>query len=375
MIELKKKIGDETDPIIQKEIRLLEDPSLKRGFDVNNIISPGNKDYDLLVKAQNAKLKRDTAEAMKAKYENVKCFTLEEIVKECVKFDLLFFESSRFKGKLSAEFGKKVDNFCTENKLAVSDDIYRTKIYFLTPSDIFKRDTEHAFEVGSVNYSRNKYSNKSENPLAFFLIEVQGESFYILIDDDKSYKTLLNRFKGYFYYMKDNARTALFSGVFILISLLFNLFFFDISVISKTIFAVNCGLSLLIAFVLTGGILYSVDHKSYDENIINKEYYRNHFKSSPKFPFESLVLLAFTFFVVIMMNNLIFNVKLRSNGNLYETTSTERTVYEKELNEKGFQYVVGKDNFIKTDYKVVYSAGYLFPKVTKDTISSTILNK
>lgn len=366
MIEnIEKKVNNKKEEL-QKRVLLLENPENKRSFDVINRISPNNKDHNLLEKAEKERIKENLHQELITKYRDTNFYTHDEIMQECLKFDLYFSKSSNFEGELSLDFGKKIDSFMKENNLLVSDGLYDYNIYFLTPRPFTKRYTDSSYSDTS---SLNGCNSNIKNPLAFLKVEEKGESYYILIDGNKSYKTIGNRLKGLMFYNRNYMRFMWSLLVLLPLSVL-SAFLTYSSYYAYTVipFLVLYAISYGVGSLLTGIFGYTPENDSlYNKRIFNEKYY--YAVKKPSTEREMMFLLILSLSISYNAKVLYSNYLLRDYGNVYKTFVDETTVGENEVKSKGFVYNFNKKYYKNTTRLITISPGRFFPEKTKTVVN------
>ena len=367
MIDNKSKTNNH-DEEIKKQVLLLQNPEEQEGFNIINKMSPNNKNMNILAEAESISRREDLYANLKTKYKNTNYYTIKDIVEECVKFDLAFFSSSKFEGHLSIEFGKKIGKFCKENNLVVSEDVYRNHIYFLTPRPIGGGRISHSkFRVDSKDSHDENHNIK--NPLAFFMVQERGEEFYILIDGNKSYKGIFNRLKGYTFWDENNYRSMAGCVFFFALAVLFPTIFFTEYVFYILPYIIIGVLAIAFGFAFTGATLFTFEDSDEAKYAVSKNYYERYdVKKKPMI--ETLFLWTLLIAMTWASVNIITNIKLRVNGNLYDNNTTEDRVYEKEMTAANRVYAIGKSNYKKTITQTVYSPGILFPNKDVKVLST-----
>lgn len=363
MIELKQKISE--NELIKKEAALLlQSPEDAEAFRAMNIMSPHNKKSELLAKAAEIATKENFSKELFEKYNGTKAklFTEEEIVKECIKFNMYFGPTKDFKGEFSLGLIKKVNSFLTENKLLLTEDQYRTNVFILAH-----------MEFHSKKSGRAKFKTNQKDPLVFFKIQERGEFFYILIDGNKQYKSLLNRAKGYIFYHENNSRLVFAFAVL----LVFTLCMYFLRVHSwefsiwKWLMVIPCyGIASLLNMSLYNYYDNS-NERAAEWDKANDRFFRekyNYVESKIGQNKESSFVLAFCILVVFMANAFVLNMKLRKEGSLTVLDSTESVMTEKQIHKAGLVFDPLKEYFENTSYVTTYTPGAFFhTKETKTT--------
>lgn len=362
MIEVKQTNSEELE--IKKEILLLEDPAKAEAFRIMNLISPNNVKSDLMYRAQEIKTKEDFNNALYTKYKNTKLFKEEDIIKECVKFNMYFGSAKNFEGELSLDLVSKISSFLKENNLLISEDQYRSNIFMLGYMDFYSK-----YEKREAKFKTNQ-----KDPLIFFEIQEKGETFYILIDGNTSYKNLLNRFKGYFFYSANNSRLV-FGFLMLAITLLCTNLFFSVGLFHLTWWK----WFLIIPCYGLGAVLnnFLYEHHESSSNM-DREYTKSNmrfyekgysdieFKENGK---ESFFIFALFFGILFILNGIIVNQKLRNEGSFTVTFKCKSRMTEKEIKAHNFVFDPNKAYHENKMIITTYLPGAVFP--TKKSESTT----
>jgi hypothetical protein len=197
--ELKKNGKDRELNEFQK---LLANPDEAKYVNMAKLISPHGKvvqrETDLGIKL--------TKDRLTSKHNPT--FTKDEIKAECLKFNMTFVRGIEYKGDWSPELMKKLEAFLALEKnkgLLMAEYDYSRKLYVMAPMDNTNKDT-----LGAVT--------NCKDPLLF--IETVGEHYYTMIDGEKNYVNLLNRWQGFKNKSAWNARWAYTTENYLLIWIL-----------------------------------------------------------------------------------------------------------------------------------------------------------
>lgn len=353
MIEVKQTNSKDLE--IKKEVLLLEDPIKAEAFRIMNMMSPSNVKSDIMQKAQEIKIKEDFNNALYTKYKNTKLFKEKDIIKECVKFNMYFGPSKEFEGELSLDLISKISSFLKENNLLVSEDQYRSNIFMLGYIDFYKKNQR----------GESKFKINQKDPLIFFEVREKGEIFYILIDGNTSYKNLLNRFKGYFFYCAHNSR--LIFGF-----LIFAIFLSGINTFSFTgMFHLTWWKwFLLIPCYGIGSIINNVLYEHFEESSnMDREYLKSNmrfygekcvnvkFKDNVK---ESLFIFSLFFSVLFVLDGIWVNQKLKKEGSFTISSTSKTRISEKEIKAHNFIFDPNKLYYENKTITTTYLPGTIF---------------
>lgn len=172
-----KKNGKERE--LNEFQKLLANPDEAKYVKMAKLISPQGKvvqrETDLGIKLTKDKLTAN----------HNPTFTKEEIKAECLKFNMTFVRGRNYKGDWSPELMKKLEAFLALEKnkgLLIADYDYGTKLYVMAPMDNSEKSTLDAVTT-------------CKDPLLF--IETVGEHYYTMIDGEKNYVNLFNRWQGF----------------------------------------------------------------------------------------------------------------------------------------------------------------------------------
>lgn len=342
----------------------MEDPAKAEAFRIMNLISPNNVKSDLMYKAQNLKTKEDFNNALYTKYKNTKLFKEEDIIKECVKFNMYFGSAKNFKGELSLDLVSKISSFLKENNLLISEDQYRSNIFMLGYMEFGSK-----YNNETADFKRNQ-----KDPLIFFEIQEKGETFYILIDGNTSYKNLLNRFKGYFFYSAHNSRLV-FGFLMVLIVLLSVNMFFSLGLFHLTLWKWFIILPCYGLGAVLNNFLYEYHESSSNMDLeyskSNRRFYKNKYrrmdlKETGK---ESLFVFFLFFTLLYAIDGIMVNQKLRNEGSFTVTSKCKSRMTEKEIKAHNFVFDPNKAYHENKMIITTYLPGAVFP--TKKSESTT----
>lgn len=349
MIELKHTTTEED--IVKKDAQLLlESPDDAEAHRIMNLISPSNVKADLLSRAADIKVREDFESALLNKYKDTKLVRESDVIKECIKFNMYFGRAQQFRGELSFSLVKKITSFLKENDLLVSEDQYRTNIYMLGYMEF---ESKHSSDYAT-------FKKNQKDPLIFFQVQEKGETFYILIDGNTSYKNILNRFKGYFFYNQHNSRMVLAAGVMFLI-LLFTaipqLGSFHFSWLKWLLIAPAYGIAALL-----NNILYMYDEYSKQVySASNQSFFQRNFnivnKNNGK---ETWFVGTLMVVILIAFNSILINLKLVHEGSYTATDSKEVRMTEKQIKDNKLEFDPNKEYYSNTAFNTIYTPGILF---------------
>jgi hypothetical protein len=209
-IELDKELKKEKDKSKEefgnftKETQLLLDAGAD---EEKNALRVANLNYDL----RNAEKSRGTEIDRKKLEEdyNLEVYTKEEIKSLCVKYDLRFLQTNRYKGKLDGDVATKLSEFIKNNPEGVGDS---SDAFYVIAS-------EETFYL----YGRDATSRKSVNPILVY--KVPKEDMYVFIHRWGEGYTILRRLRGLYMETAQNMISVGTSIFTVVISIIFALLF------------------------------------------------------------------------------------------------------------------------------------------------------
>ena len=166
-------LKENNDGRVEKLQLLLENPEQKKLLDLANMISPMNQ----FRRDQTALGEKIVKDKLKAKF-NV-AFKLDEIRRECQRYNLTLLPARKYEGEYSEDYLEKLQAFFTAKQIAISPDDYTTLLYVLAPAK------------GDCDTAKIKYPCK--DPLVFWKMP---EDYYVLVDGDRNYINPLNLWLG-----------------------------------------------------------------------------------------------------------------------------------------------------------------------------------
>lgn len=358
MIENKTQKSNELDKI-EKEIKLLESPESQRALAVLGIMCPNNETHNTLRKNQIKKKKLEEFEQLSTKYPISSFHKKEDIIKECIKFDMILVPSTQYQGKMGIEFVNKIDSFCKENNLIVADYSYGEKIYFLLPR--VSPAYEERQQDDKYSYARGHLYHKNvEKPLTFFKVEGE-ENYFLLIDGDKSYKSLGQLVKGYIMYTQHTMRTFWTAVSFAFFNILLASLVFTSDMLTYLPWVMLVP-SILVGVIVTGMVKPGDVTRNPVLNQFNAYFYNK--KQKGMFA-QSAFLVSICLILGIFGSRAITNYKMSLKGNLYRDYESKREIYEKEATEAGLVYNLSKAMYKKESGVIKYEPGVIFPVKTK----------
>jgi hypothetical protein len=348
---------------VQEKILLLEDPIIAELHDIRNKMAPNNKDSNLIHEIGLEKARMAVEETIK-KYskEGKKVFTTKELEEECANYGLWFEKSELYRGELSLELIAKVKKFIEENNLIVSPDEYRTNMVVLGKASFTdeKRYTSYKSEVRDFI----KISDGEKDPIIFYKLLDKGEKYYILLNEDKTYKTVWNRIRGYSHYNRSNSRAIIFCILTILIGSFASLW-------------LNAFYSLLISIPLSlvGSFIFNtIPHGDVESNNHYTITYENAFAFEEKtFGRNSIILIGIFILLSYFINYEINSVKYTLNNKLvYDTEDSELSYQEAK------KVVAVKPNvcyYVRTTSNLEYVGHWWYYTINELNKKQTIIEK
>lgn len=351
--------------LILKQALLLESPEEAEAHRIRNIMSPKNKEAEILEKSTRIKIKEDMNRDLLNKYKDTKLFTQKQVIDECIKFDMMFIHSGSFKGQLSTNLVKKLTDFVTVNNLLVSEDQYRTHVFLLG-----KADWESKNESGGAKLKKNQ-----KDPLMFFRIVEKGEIYYILIDGNKSYKNLWNVFMGYFHYSTHQSRfvlaVATYTVVLLLMNLVFNVSNFDFNWGKVFLFIPCYG----IGFVMNLYWYEAYTTESERKDVVlksNMRYFEVKYDRKPyimTYPNMFFVLLSVLY--LWFLNQVSLNWALKSEGSFTTKLAVTKRLSEKEIKILPLGFIPDNLYYSNKNYIIEYTPSILFFDKKKKLVNET----
>lgn len=128
----------------------------------------------------------------------VKCFSTEEIIDECQKYDLVFIRCTKYTGAYNdLEFVRKIDNIVKNAPgLNVHGDHYGDAMWLLG-----KRD--HSVKIDK----QTKFKN---DDIRMYFFKVPGQDYYALLNHDESHINAHSIYMGFRYFDEFNLRLSMF---------------------------------------------------------------------------------------------------------------------------------------------------------------------
>ena len=166
-------LKENNDGRVKKLQLLLENPEQKKLLDLANMISPRNQ----FRRDQTALGEKIVKDKLKEKF-NV-AFKLDEIHRECLRYNLALMPASKYEGEYSEDYLAKLNAFFNAKKISISQDDYTRLVYVLAPAK------------GDCDTAKVKYPCK--DPMVFWKMP---DDYYVLIDGDRNYINPLNLWLG-----------------------------------------------------------------------------------------------------------------------------------------------------------------------------------
>lgn len=339
----------------EKTTLLLESPEKLELYNLRNQICPDNSESLLLVEYENLKRKEQKEEELKNNFKNKLVFTEEEILSECLKFNLTFVNSKSFKGEIDLNLIKKIKDFIAENNLVVSEYEFSTKLFILgeIDSSTRKKDTRYHKDLGV---------KKDSKPLFFFKLEEKnGDTYYLLIDGNKKYNSLKNRILGYKNYSFYNEFHFSFNFLALFTAIITSLFFNPYILLSEIIPGTLISL-FLILLASTLRIAFKSDYESKNGKLFG---YTNKsvILETCFLYFLNSALIVFSFFFLL-------NLNIKNYGDFsFNKDKTKSITIKKAKEELKEQFEPnGKDWEVKEEYVLNIKSGTIFPSFTKTNI-------